>query len=104
MVERCKRGDWVEVHEVILAVGERSKDVPDDTKKVALEAWIKGWAQADAAVGDEVEIETPAGRKVKGTLTDPNPGYTHTYGPAVPELSSVLRELRDMLKGAKSSG
>jgi hypothetical protein len=104
MKGRCRRGEWVEIHHVILRAGERSRDVPEDTQKVPLEAWIKGWAQSDAAVGEELEIETPAGRKVKGTLTETNPGYAHTYGPTVPELAPVSRELRGMLKEGKSRG
>jgi len=102
--ERCRKGDWVEVHYVILPAGQRSKDVPEDTGKVPLEAWTKGWAQADAALGEEVEIQTPAGRAVKGTLTVISPGYTHTYGPSVPELMPIGRELRAMLKEGPPHG
>jgi len=101
MAGRCKKGDWVEIHNVILKAGERSPAVPDDTKRVPLEAWIKGWAQGEAALGEEVEIETPAGRKVRGTLTGVNPGYTHSFGPAVPELVDIGKELRASLKGGK---
>ena len=104
MSERCARGDWVEIHYVILPAGQRAKDVPADTGKVPLEAWLKGRSQADAAVGEEIEIETLAGRKVKGTLTALNPGYTHTYGPSVPELAPIGRELRTMLKEGDSRG
>lgn len=102
MTPRCEKGDWIEIHEVILPAGERSKDVPDDTKAVPLEAWIKGWAQSAAAVGDEVEIETPSGRRVRGEFTKLDPGYAHTYGPSVPELAPIAQELRAMLKGGKA--
>ncbi|QUL97669.1 MAG: 2-amino-4-ketopentanoate thiolase [Candidatus Fermentithermobacillus carboniphilus] len=97
----CRRGDWVEIHNVILQPEERSRDVPDDTKKVPLEAWIKGWALEDGEIGQEVEIRTPAGRRVKGTLTRVNPGYTHTFGPAIPELSNIGKKLRAMLREGK---
>ena len=43
MSVRCEKGDWVVVHQVILA-GERNKDIPEDTAASPLEAWIKGWA------------------------------------------------------------
>jgi hypothetical protein len=99
MTPRCKVGDIVEIHQVILPVGERAAGVPDDTSKVPLEAWIKGRARSEAAVGEEVEIETQAGRIISGTLTRLHPGYEHTYGPSVPELAPVARELRAMLKG-----
>jgi hypothetical protein len=49
-------------------------------------------------VGEEIEIRTPANRIVKGTLTRVNPGYTHSFGPSVPELSTIGQELRAMLK------
>jgi hypothetical protein len=102
MVTRCGKGDWVEIHQVVLDAGHRSKDIPEDTRNVPLEAWIKGWAQSAAAPGEELEIETPSGRKVRGVLTQINPGYTHTYGPTVPELAPVSRELREMLREGKS--
>lgn len=89
---------------MILPAGSRSKGVPEDTSMVPLEAWLKGWAQAEAALGDQVEIETLAGRRVKGTLTALNPGYSHTYGPSVPELAPIGRELRGMLKEGNPRG
>jgi hypothetical protein len=104
MTRRCKKGDWVEVHQVILEAGQRSTDVPEDTSEVPLEAWIKGWALAGGAVGQKVEIQTPAGRTVNGVLTEISPGYTHAYGPSVPELTPIGRELRAMLKEGRSRG
>ncbi len=96
---RCEKDDFVEIHYVILTAAERSKDVPGDTRKVPLEAWIKGRALGSAGLGEEVLIETAAGRKVEGKLTRINPGYAHTYGPSVPELAPISKELRSMLKG-----
>ena len=104
MAVRCKKGQLVEIHQVILRPEERSGDVPEDTRKVPLEAWIKGRTLTEAGVGEEVEIETASGRRVKGTLTEVNPGYTHTYGPAAPELEPIGRELRQMLKGGGARG
>jgi len=102
--QKCGKGDWVMIHQVILEPHQRSKDVPEDTAKVPLEAWIKGWAVDSATVGEEVQITTLAGRTVKGRLVEVNPGFTHTYGPAVPELAPVGRELRTVLKEAKGRG
>jgi hypothetical protein len=104
MSVRCEKGDWVVVHQVILRPGERNKDIPEDTAASPLEAWIKGWACEGASVGEEVEITTLSGRTVKGTLTEVNPGFSHTYGPAAPELTPIGRELRAALKEAKSRG
>lgn len=98
MSNTCKQGEWVEIHYVVLLAGERSPDVPEDTKKVPLECWVKGWALSSGTVGEPVEIRTPANRVVKGTLTRVNPGYTHSFGPSVPELLPVGQELRAMLK------
>lgn len=89
---------------VILEPGQRAPDVPPDTQRVPLEAWIKGWATHSARVGDEIEIETPSGRRVRGTLTAINPGYTHSYGAAVPELARIGRELRKLLKDGDPDG
>lgn len=101
MSDTCKQGDWVEVHYIVLTPEQRSPDVPEDTKKVPLECWVKGWALTDGKVGETIEIRTPANRVVKGTLTRVNPGYTHSFGPAVPELLSIGQELRAMLKEGK---
>ena len=100
----CRKGDWVEVHFVILPAGGRAGEVPADTAGVPLEAWLKGWAQEDATLGEEVMVETVAGRNVKGTLTEVDPGYGHTYGPSVPELAPIGRELRAMLKEGNTRG
>ena len=104
MSEKCKLGDIVEIHQIILAAGERAAGVPEDTSKVPLEAWIKGKALTEASVGEEVTIETFSGRLTRGVLTTVSPGYSHTFGPAVPELAPIAQELRAMLKGGRSHG
>lgn len=101
MNDRCGKGDWVVVRQVILRPEERSNEVPEDTAAVPLQAWIKGWALESAAFGDEVGITTLSGRTVIGVLTEVNPGFAHTYGPAVPELTPIGRELRAALKEVK---
>ena len=104
MTLRCKKGDWVQIHNVILKSGERSPDVPEDTQRVPLEAWVNGWAQNEAEIGQEVQIKTLSGRTVVGTLFEINPGYTHSFGPKVPEIASIGQELRAFLKGETSDG
>ena len=39
----AKKGDWVLIHKIVLSPEERAPQVPDDTKKVPLEMWIKGY-------------------------------------------------------------
>ena len=94
-----KKGDWVQIHNIVLKPWERASHLPEDTKKVPLEVWEKGFILNDARIGDEVEIETVTGRKVKGTLVKVNPVYEHNFGEPVPELLTIGRELRKILKG-----
>lgn len=101
MSDKCKKDDWVEIHYVVLEACERTGDIPEDTRKVPLECWIKGWAEKEGTVGEEVTIRTPANRYVKGTLTRINPEYTHTFGPCASELSAIGQELRATLKEGK---
>ncbi len=98
MSDVCKKGQWVEVHSVILKSQERSTDIPDDTRKVAFESWVKGWALSSGTIGKQIQIKTPAQRTVEGTLTRINPGYNHSFGPGIPELSHIGQELKAMLK------
>ncbi|MDN5300655.1 MAG: 2-amino-4-ketopentanoate thiolase alpha subunit [Thermoanaerobacteraceae bacterium] len=95
----ARKGDWVQIHRIVLNPGERSPHLPDDTKKVPLEVWQKGFITHDASIGDEVEIETVIGRKVKGKLVNINPVYEHNFGKPVQELLTIGMELRKLLEG-----
>ncbi len=94
-----KKGEWVRIHKVILKPEERAPQVPDDTKKVPLEMWVKGFLQEDANFGDTVEIETVTGRKETGELIELNPYYTHNFGVFVPELIEIDKQVRGILFG-----
>ncbi len=98
MAQKCPQGAWVEIYYLVLDPASRPGDLPPETRKVALECRINGWALSSKEMGEEIEIRTPANRRVKGTLTRINPGYEHTFGPAVPELSHIGTELRTLLK------
>lgn len=37
----AKRGDWVRIHSIVLEVGERAPNIPEDTQNVPLEVWGK---------------------------------------------------------------
>lgn len=95
----AKKGDWVQIHNVILKPEERAPQIPDDTKKVPLEMWTKGTILHAAKIGEQVEIVTATGRRVKGTLEEVNPSYTHSFGSFVPEIIKVDTGLKEMLFG-----
>jgi hypothetical protein len=95
--QRCRAGDWVEVEYILLDPADRSKNLPEDTAAQPLRVWIKGFAQSDAQVGHELEVETVTGRRVAGKLTEILPGYFHTFGRPIPELVHVGTDLRAQL-------
>jgi hypothetical protein len=98
MADRVAEGTWVEIGRTILPPGERAPQVPDETQKVPLEMRVKGFLLRAAVIGAEAEIETPAGRRLVGTLTEANPAYTHGFGPPVPELLAVGEQIRALLR------
>lgn len=98
MADHTAKDTWVEIHRVLLDKGERAPQVPQDTREVPLEMKVKGFLLHEAALGDEVEIVTVAGRKIQGTLSAVNPSYDHLFGPPIPELSTIGREVREILR------
>jgi hypothetical protein len=98
MVERVAKGTWVEIHRIVLGRGERAPQVPEDTQSVPLEMRVKGFLADPAFLGEEAEIETPAGRRLRGKLVEVNPSYTHGFGPPIPELSVIGTEVRAILR------
>lgn len=98
-----KKSEWVQIHQIVLNPEERSNHLPEDTKKVPLELWVKGFLKQDSNMGDEVEITTLTGRTVKGTLVDVNPSYKYGFGEFVPELLQVGIQLRGILKEGEAN-
>ena len=45
----AKKGDWVQIHNIVLTPEERSSALPEDTKSHPLEMWVKGYLQQDEA-------------------------------------------------------
>ena len=103
MAERLDPGTWVEIHCVVLRPDERAAHIPDDTQAVPLEMRVKGFLAHAAARGDDAEIVTPAGRRLRGTLVDVNPAYSHGFGPPIPELSPIGQEVRAILRARSES-
>ena len=94
-----KKGDWVRIHRVVLQPCERAAAVPEDTKRVPLELWVKGYLCADAVIGEEAQVVTRTGRVVSGTLLEVNPHYEHSFGAFVPELQQAGDEAFRFLFG-----
>jgi hypothetical protein len=94
-----KKGTWVMIHRNILEPSQRAPQVPEDTKKVPLEMWIKGYLEKDAEIGEEVEVITRTGRREIGTLLEAEPYYKHDYGRFVPELQVISEQVREIMFG-----
>jgi hypothetical protein len=94
-----KKGEWVLIHRVVLKPEERAPQVPDDTKKVPLELWVKGYLQEDANIGDEVTVLTRTKRLERGTLVEANPYYKHDFGKFVPELLKISEQVKEIVFG-----
>lgn len=98
MAERAPAGTWVEIHQVVLRPGERAPRIPEDTAAVPLEMRVKGVLVEPAVPGEEAEIVTRAGRRLRGTLIEVSPAYTHGFGSPIAELSTIGQEVRAMLR------
>lgn len=97
-----KKGTWVSIKRDILKPEERAPQVPEDTKKVPLVMWVKGYLQTDAELGEEVVVLTKTGRKEMGILLEANPSYKHDFGEFVPELQAINEQVREILYGGDS--
>ena len=96
----AKKNDWVRIHRNVLEPQERTGKLPEDTKKVPLEMWVKGWLQNETAeLGDEVTVITCVGRTEHGRLIEVNPCYELNYGSFVPEILEMETQLRTTLFG-----
>ena len=92
-----KKDTWVQIRDTVLTPEMRAPQVPDDTKKVPLLMWVKGYLNHDVQIGEVCEITTVTGRVVKGILEDVEPAYTHGFGAYVPELDTIRRQVKDIL-------
>jgi len=92
-------GAWVKIHKIVLTPEMRAPQVPDDTKKVPLEMWVKGHLLNKAEIGEEVEVKTRTGRIVKGSLIEVNPTFTHSFGNFIPELLRIDDQTREIVFG-----
>ena len=100
----AKKNDWVRIHRNVLEPEQRTGKLPEDTKKVPLEMWVKGRLQNETAeLGDEVTVITSVGRTEHGTLSEVNPCYALNYGAFVPEILTMEESLRKALFGGEEA-
>ncbi|MEA2016379.1 MAG: 2-amino-4-oxopentanoate thiolase subunit OrtA [Actinomycetota bacterium] len=94
-----KKGEWIQIHKIVLRAKERIANIPEETKKVAFESWLKGFLNSDANIGDKVEITTLTKRIVSGELVSVNPKYKYSFGDEyVPEILKIGIQVRGILK------
>jgi len=98
MSERLAQNTWVEIHAVVLPAGERAPQVPDDTARLPLEMRAKGFLVEAAAIGEQAEVLTASGRRLRGVITAANPPYDHGFGAPISELLEIGREVRAILR------
>ena len=97
-MKACK-GDWVRIHRILMEPGQRAAQVPEDTARVPLEMWDKGFLLNEKAeLGHEVLIRTIIGREVEGTLIEVNPAYAHSFGNCIPEILQIDRDLKTLMQ------
>jgi len=72
--------------------------VPDDTQEKPLVMRVKGFAQHEAQIGQQMTVKTVIGRKETGRLVNILPVYDHDFGRPVPELLTVGEEVRRLLR------
>ncbi|MCF7923748.1 MAG: 2-amino-4-ketopentanoate thiolase [Candidatus Izimaplasma sp.] len=94
-----KKNSWVLIEKEILKPSERANNLPEETKKVPLKMWIKGYLLKDSQLEDEVEVKTLTNRIETGILKQVNPAYMHTYGKFIPELLAIDNMLKMELFG-----
>ena len=97
----AKKGDWVQIHNVVLAPEERSGSLPEDTKSNPLEMWVKGHLVDDAEIGDEAEVITRTGRHAKGKVVKVDPYFEHNFGFFIPEVLEIGDTVRRITFGGE---
>ena len=101
---RGAAGDWVEVTLRVLEPEARAPGLPPETASTPLVACVKGFLEADAAIGERVAVRTLAGRRIEGELSRLAPAPGHSFGEPQPELLAVGPELRSRLGAGPVDG
>ena len=99
----ANKNDWVQIHIDVLKPEERAANIPEDTRCVPLEMWVKGRLQNESAeIGDTISVVTKTGRTVEGTLCAVNPAFQHNFGDYVPELDEIEETVKTILFGGRN--
>ena len=101
MSSQAKKGDWVQIRQIVLEPEARSPQLPESTRKVPLVLFAKGFLKSDATLGDRVAITTVIGREITGELVAVNPGYDHSFGSPPAEFMKIGGEIRRIVKDEK---
>jgi 2-amino-4-ketopentanoate thiolase alpha subunit len=94
---------WVEVEWLVAEPAERRDDLPEDTRRVAYRARIRGLA-SDPTIGDAAEVLTATGRRQVGTVVSIRPGYTHSFGDPLDPWVRMRESIRAMLQDLGEQG
>ncbi|MGH4137444.1 2-amino-4-oxopentanoate thiolase subunit OrtA [Clostridium sp.] len=92
-----KKGTWVEIEEIVLTPEDRATNIPDETKQTPLKSWTRGKCLDDCELGYVAQVETNIGRTSQGTIVEIEPGYYHTYGKYVEEISNIGKQAREII-------
>jgi 2-amino-4-ketopentanoate thiolase alpha subunit len=98
--EQAQQGQrtWVEIGFVVLEPTQRTAHIPDDTRRQPYYARVKGFVDGRPQVGDEVEVSTILGRRVKGKVLRIAPQYGYGFGGPIKELMEAGQEARALLR------
>ena len=94
-----KKGSWVRIKKTVLRPEERAEHIPEETKKVQLIMWTKGYLLEDAEVGSTVKIKTRTGRIEDGVLLEETPAFRHDNGAFVQEILEIREIVKKELFG-----
>ena len=92
-------GQFVEISWIAIEASERATNIPESTRQLPLVARVKGIALERGEMGQEIEVLTLAGRRIRGRLTSVAPRHSHGFGEPQPELLRIGSELRRELEG-----
>ncbi len=97
-MEGCEARRWVEIGFTVLEPAQRTARLPEDTTRVPYEARVRGFAVGACRLGDEVEVKTLTGRRVRGRVVALDPCFAHDFGRPVLELIEAGLEARALLR------